>query len=89
LAEEWLKLTSRGADVEYKSKLQELTQSSFKSAPVYQLVSETGPDHDKVFVVEVIVNGKTLGTGTGKSKKIAETEAAHLALTSLEKGFTK
>jgi ribonuclease III len=80
LAEEWQKLTSRGADIEYKSKLQELTQSSFKSAPVYQLVSETGPDHDKVFVVEVIVNGKTMGTGTGKSKKIAETEAARLAL---------
>jgi ribonuclease-3 len=89
LAEEWVKLTSRGADVEYKSRLQEFTQSNFKSAPVYQLVSETGPDHDKVFVVEVIVNGKMLGSGTGKSKKIAETEAARLALKTLEKDFTK
>ncbi len=89
LAEEWEKLASRGADVEYKSRLQEFTQSHFKSAPVYRLVSETGPDHDKKFIVEVLVNGKTLGKGTGKSKKIAETEAARLALKALEKDFTK
>jgi ribonuclease-3 len=89
LAEEWQKLTSQGADIEYKSKLQELTQSIYQSAPVYRLVSETGPDHDKVFTVEVIINGKTLGSGTGKSKKIAETEAAHLALATLNADFTK
>ncbi|MHB8104993.1 MAG: ribonuclease III [Dehalococcoidales bacterium] len=89
LTEEWQKLTSRGADIEYKSKLQELTQSSFRSAPVYRLISETGPDHNKVFTVEVIINGKTLGAGTGKSKKFAETEAARLALETLNKDFTK
>jgi ribonuclease-3 len=84
LAGEWEKLTSQGADIEYKSKLQELTQSVFQSAPVYRLVSETGPDHDKVFTVEVIIDGKARGTGTGKSKKIAETEAARLALETLK-----
>ena len=89
LAEEWKKLTSRGADIEYKSKLQELTQSRYQSAPVYRLVSETGPDHDKVFTVEVVINGKSMGRGTGKSKKIAETEAARLALAALNKDFTK
>lgn len=88
-ADEWEKLIRRGIDIEYKSRLQEFTQSNFKSAPVYRLVSETGPDHDKVFVVEVAVNGKTLGSGSGKSKKIAETEAARLALKTLEKDFTK
>lgn len=86
---EWQKLTSRGADIEYKSRLQEYTQSYYKSAPLYRLVSESGPDHDKVFVVEVLVNGQTLGSGTGKSKKIAETEAARLALAALPKDFTK
>ncbi|MGD0780222.1 MAG: ribonuclease III [Dehalococcoidales bacterium] len=89
LAEEWKKLTSRGADIEYKSKLQELTQSRYQSAPVYRLVSETGPDHDKVFMVEVVINGKSMGRGTGKSKKIAETEAAHLTLAALNMDFTK
>ena len=89
LAEEWRKLTSRGADIEYKSKLQELTQSKYQAAPVYRLVSETGPDHDKVFTVEVIINGKPLGIGTGKSKKLAETEAAQLALAALNADFTE
>jgi ribonuclease-3 len=89
LADEWQKLTSRGADIEYKSKLQELTQSRYQSAPEYRLVSETGPDHDKVFAVEVVINGKSMGKGTGKSKKIAETEAAHLALERLNTDFTK
>ncbi len=88
-AEEWQKLTSRGADIEYKSKLQELTQSAYQSAPVYRLVSEAGPDHGKVFTVEVIINSKILGIGTGKSKKIAETEAARLALATLNADFTK
>ena len=70
--EEWKKLTGPGAGIDYKSKLQELTQSKYQSTPEYRLVSETGPDHRKTFTVEVIFNKKTLGTNTGKSKKIAE-----------------
>jgi ribonuclease-3 len=89
LAEEWKKLTKQGASIEYKSKLQELTQSKYQSVPEYRLISETGPDHDKVFTVEVIVNAKSLGKGTGKSKKIAETEAAYLALIALKADFTQ
>lgn len=88
LAEEWRKMTSHGADIEYKSRLQEMVQSRYREAPVYRLVSETGPDHDKVFTVEVIVNGKTQGVGTGKSKKLAETAAAHKALEALNPDFT-
>jgi ribonuclease-3 len=89
LAEEWQKLTSQGAEIEYKSKLQELTQSHYQTAPLYRVVSETGPDHDKEFTVEVIVNGKTMGQGTGKSKKTAETLAAQAALKALSADFTK
>jgi ribonuclease-3 len=89
LAEEWQKLTSRAADIDYKSKLQELTQSRYQSTPVYRLVSETGPDHSKIFKIEVVVNKKVLGTATGKTKKIAETEAARLALKQLSGVFTE
>ncbi len=88
LDEEWHKLTSRATDIDYKSKLQELTQSKYQSTPVYRLVSETGPDHSKIFKVEVIVNKKAVGIATGKSKKLAETEAARLALERLAGGFT-
>jgi ribonuclease-3 len=89
LAEEWRKLVSQGVGIDYKSKLQELSQSIHQAAPLYRLVSETGPDHDKVFTVEVIIDGKPMGSGTGKSKKLAETEAARVALATLNKDFTK
>jgi ribonuclease-3 len=88
LAGEWDKLTSHQVGIDCKSKLQELAQSRYQSAPVYRLISETGPDHNKAFTVEVIVNKETLGTGKGKSKKAAETEAARLALESLGEDFT-
>lgn len=89
LAEEWQKLTSRDTDIDYKSKLQELTQSQYQSTPVYRLVSETGPDHSKVFKIEVFINNKVFGAASGKSKKLAETEAARLALQQLSSDFTK
>jgi ribonuclease-3 len=89
LAEDWQKLTSLEADIDYKSKLQEFTQSKYRSTPVYRLVSETGPDHDKVFRIKVIVNDKALAVAKGKSKKLAETEAARLALQKLTADFTE
>jgi ribonuclease-3 len=61
---------------DYKSRLQELVQSKGFSTPKYQVVEESGPDHDKKFVVEVVVDGKAWGQGEGKSKSIAEQEAA-------------
>jgi ribonuclease III len=87
--EEWKKLTSREHGIDYKSKLQEITQSRFQEIPAYQLVSETGPDHDKQFMVEVLVRAKVVGSGAGKSKKLAETEAARQAVQRLQKGFTE
>ena len=89
MAEDWQKLTSAEADIDYKSKLQEFTQSKHQSIPVYRLVTETGPDHDKVFKIEVFVNNKALATAKGKSKKMAETEAARLALQKLADDFTE
>ena len=60
---------------DYKSKLQELVQTSKKSLE-YRLVNETGPAHDKVFEVEVVIDNIIYGRGSGKSKKEAEQRAA-------------
>ncbi len=88
LDEEWEGAVSRGAGADYKSKLQELVQARFQLTPDYRLVKEAGPDHDKTFTVEVNIGGDVTGSGTGKSKKLAETEAARAALERLDKDFT-
>lgn len=68
-----------------KGKLQELFQPALGNDSIaYQLVEATGPDHLKEFTVQVWVGGKCLGTGSGNSKKIAEEEAARVALESLQ-----
>ncbi len=64
---------------DYKSTLQELVQTSKKSV-TYELISESGPAHDKTFTCRAIVDGITLGIGTGNSKKMAEQQAAKSAL---------
>ncbi|HUJ18421.1 MAG TPA: ribonuclease III [Nitrospirota bacterium] len=71
--------TSGGA-VEYKTRLQELCQERLKQLPEYRIVSETGPDHQKQFAVEVWINGRASGRGEGRSKKEAEQHAAKEAL---------
>ncbi|CAN5324755.1 ribonuclease III [soil metagenome] len=63
-----------------KSMLQETIQAKKNSAPKYNVVKIIGPDHAKEFTVEVKVDEKILGTGTGKSKNEAEQNAASLAL---------
>lgn len=63
-----------------KGELQELLQANSPEAPQYEMVSSTGPDHDRVFECVVRHCGKELGRGTGKSKKAAESEAALAAL---------
>jgi ribonuclease-3 len=65
---------------DYKSALQEQIQSNGRPRPEYTVVETRGPDHDKVFRVDVRVAGDTLGTGIGRTKKDAEQEAARLAL---------
>ncbi|MBF9618579.1 ribonuclease III [Streptococcus pseudopneumoniae] len=69
---------------DYKTHLQELLQVNGDVAIRYQVISETGPAHDKVFDVEVLVEGKRIGQGQGRSKKLAEQEAAKNAV---EKGL--
>ncbi len=66
-----------------KTILQELSQEKFAKEPVYRLVAENGPDHQKEFVIEVLIGDKVYGTGTGKSKKAAQQEAAHAAVLQL------
>jgi len=66
-----------------KSRLQELVQAKSDGSPKYVVAQEAGPDHDKRFVIEVLVGGKPIGRGVGKSKAEAEQEAAQKALESL------
>ena len=68
---------------DYKSALQERVQALGRSLPEYRIAGEAGPDHRKVFSVEVVVGGEVLGSASGKAKKEAEQEAARLALARL------
>jgi ribonuclease-3 len=68
----------RNAD--YKTALQELVQQKKNQILSYALVEESGPDHDKHFVVQVSLNGAVVGIGEGRSKKKAEQDAAHNAI---------
>ena len=69
---------------DYKSALQERLQASGRGLPEYRVAAASGPDHRKVFTIEVVVSGEILGTATGKAKKEAEQEAARLALVQLQ-----
>ena len=66
-----------------KSRLQEHTQRSSGGRPEYRLLEAVGPDHEKVFRVEVVVDGHSLGAGVGPSRRTAETNAAAEALQAL------
>jgi ribonuclease III len=63
-----------------KSKLQEMAQARDTATPIYKVISEEGPDHDKTFTVGVYVNGELKGQGTGASKQNAQQKAASAAL---------
>ena len=68
---------------DYKTGLQELVQQKKNQVLSYALVGESGPDHDKSFLVEVSLNGKVVGKGSGSSKKRAEQDAARSAMENL------
>ena len=63
-----------------KSHLQEVSQRIDGETPVYRVLEEVGPDHDKVFTLGVFVGTKKMGTGTGPSKQVAQQQAARAAL---------
>ena len=69
---------------DFKTMLQELVQRNYKTTPVYELVTEDGPDHDKTFEAQVLINKRSYGTGKAKSKKDAEQKSAEEALLALQ-----
>ena len=71
---------------DFKSLLQEYTQSVYRKLPYYQVIQERGPDHKKMFRVKVKINGKTVGVGWGPSKKKAEKIAAERAWRRIKTG---
>jgi ribonuclease-3 len=81
-----LALTSVGDNQGFdpKSRLQELTQKVYGTPPEYRLISTQGPEHEKEFLIEVLMNGARLGEGAGRSKKSAERAAAREAIIKLE-----
>jgi ribonuclease III len=68
---------------DYKTELQEHVQSTFKSIPHYKIAGEEGPDHRKIFEVDILIKGDCYGKGVGHSKKAAEQKAAKQALSKL------
>jgi ribonuclease-3 len=77
-------LTSREV-VDYKSQYQEKVQAQDLKTPVYKIISQSGPDHNRTFVAAVLVEGKLMARGEGKSKQLAEQQAARHALEKLTK----
>jgi len=67
-------------NTDYKTVLQEQIQVKTGQVLAYNVIDESGPDHDKVFYIEVLLNGNQIGQGSGKSKKEAEQAAAKSAL---------
>ena len=70
---------------DFKTALQELVQRQADQVLTYRMVGEQGPDHAKVFMAEVLLNGEAIDSGSGRSKKEAEQSAARAALAELEK----
>jgi ribonuclease III len=75
-------ILSKGSWIDDKSRFQEKAQDEYGVTPLYKLVRESGPDHDKHFVMAVFVRDLKLGEGDGKSKQEAEQRAARNALAS-------
>jgi len=82
------RLISQGTAIDYKSQLQELLQAKQQQGPSYELIEAVGPSHNMMFTVAVKAGNTVLGRGTGKSRKIAETQAAYAALQQLANNFT-
>ena len=72
-------------NADYKTALQELVQQKKNQVLCYRLIGESGPDHDKEFTAQVLLNDQVIGQGIGSSKKRAEQDAARVALEALQK----
>jgi ribonuclease-3 len=73
-------ILATGSWLDPKSRLQEMSQSSVGFTPIYKVISEEGPDHDKIFTVGVYINDRLTGKGVGPSKQAAQQQAAEKAL---------
>ncbi len=82
LSKEIKRVETRGIN-DYKTTLQEIVQKRHRCLPKYKLVSQTGPEHHKLFTIDVYIADKKCGTGEGHSKKEAEINAAGQALSSM------
>jgi ribonuclease-3 len=78
------RVTEKNYHRDYKSLLQELSQRDYRNYPEYRLVKYSGPEHDRLYCMEVAVNGIAYGPGMGRNKKAAEQEAAKIAWEALE-----
>lgn len=78
------KILETGSWLDAKSKLQEVAQSIEGATPLYKVMSEDGPDHDKTFVIGVFIGGKLRGQGKGPSKQIGQQKAAEKALQAIK-----
>ncbi len=81
LQDELARVVREKSSKDYKSRLQETTQGRWQLTPTYRTIAVEGPDHDRIFTVEVLVGGKPLAQGTGRNKQAAEQDAARQALT--------
>ncbi len=84
LLKNFQKIIKRGLYKNYKSILLEFAQSKGLDVPSYRVVREEGPDHAKEFIIEVYVDDQKMGEGRGRSKKIAEQQAARQAVKKLK-----
>jgi len=78
-------ILKNGSWMDPKSRLQEVVQADGGQTPQYRVMTEEGPDHEKIFTVAVYSDEKKLGQGTGPSKQAAQVSAAEVALKKLEK----
>jgi len=78
--EDLAEIAQTPVDINPKGNLQELLQGISPSSPIYEVISQSGPEHEKTFVVKVSWEGIELGQGTGRNKKQAETAAAYEAM---------
>lgn len=76
-------ILSARTHIDPKTYLQTLVQAKFKGMPEYEILSSSGKDHEKIFVAGVKINGNIFAEGSGRSKQLAETDAAKNALESL------
>src|SRR5438093_7662906 len=83
LKPEFEEIAARGITADSKSELQHVAQTRWHEIPEYRLVSSEGPDHAKLFTVDVSVGEQVLGRGQGRNKKQAELNAARQALETL------